>query len=212
MPPEKIPLELASRRRSRQNSPQTFADSTIPSSLPGLWPNPELYPLGRKFLFVGYQQALDMTSLGAYYKCNNVAIMTIDTIHKNIQIKGGRLTKIRKEIIQILFESACLLSGTDILAKLKKRKIQPNRSTMYRELVFLTQNNIAVKNTIAGVDYFEIPQDHHHHLVCISCSAIQKVDIGNHLKKQEKQIAKENQFKIINHSLEFYGYCRNCQK
>jgi Fe2+ or Zn2+ uptake regulation protein len=138
--------------------------------------------------------------------------MTIDTIHKNIQLKGGRLTKIRREIIQILFESACLLSGADILIKLKKREIQPNRSTMYRELVFLTQNNIVIKNTIAGVDYFEIPQDHHHHLVCISCSAIQKVDIGIHLEKQEKQIARENQFKIINHSLEFYGYCRNCQR
>jgi Fur family ferric uptake transcriptional regulator len=138
--------------------------------------------------------------------------MTIDTIHKKIQIKGGRLTKIRKEIIRILFESACLLSGGDILAKLKKIEIRPNRSTMYRELVFLTQNNIAVKNRIAGVDYFEIPKDHHHHLVCISCRAIQKVDIGNHLEKHEKQLSRENQFKIINHSLEFYGYCRNCQR
>ena len=137
--------------------------------------------------------------------------MTIDTIHKNIKIIGGRLTKIRKEIIHILFESACLLSSTDILTKLKKREIQPNRSTMYRELVFLTQNNIVVKNTIAGVDYFEIPKDHHHHLVCMSCSAIQKVDIGNLLEKQEKQIAKENNFKIIKHSLEFYGYCHNCK-
>jgi Fur family ferric uptake transcriptional regulator len=138
--------------------------------------------------------------------------MTIDAIHKNIQIKGGRLTKIRKEIIQILFESDCLMSSKDILAELRKKEIQPNRSTMYRELVFLTQNNIVVKNTIADIDYFEIQKDHHHHLVCISCSAIRKVNIGNHLEKQEKQIAQENQFKIINHSLEFYGYCHNCKK
>jgi Fur family ferric uptake transcriptional regulator len=137
--------------------------------------------------------------------------MTIDSIHKNIQTRGGRLTKTRKEIVQILFESACLLSSADILIKLKKREIRPNRSTMYRELVFLSQNNIVVKNTIAGVDYFEIPKDHHHHLVCISCGAIQRVDMGNHLEKEEKQLAKENNFKIINHSLEFYGYCRNCQ-
>ncbi len=137
--------------------------------------------------------------------------MTVDNIHKNIKTKGGRLTKIRKEIIQILFESDCLSSATAILTELKKRKIQPNRSTMYRELLFLTQNNIVVRNTISGVDYFEIPKDHHHHLVCLSCNSIQKVEIGNHLEKHEKKLAKENHFKILNHSLEFYGYCRNCR-
>ena len=75
----------------------------------------------------------------------------------------------------------------------------------------LTTNNIVIKNTIAGIDYYEIQQDHHHHLVCVSCNSISKVEIGNHLEKQEKQIAKQNKFNIIHHSLEFYGYCQKCQ-
>lgn len=135
----------------------------------------------------------------------------MNTIHKTIQSAGGRLTKIKKAIVDILTESHCLLSKPDLVEKLKAKKITPDRSTIYRELQFLIKKNIIVKNTIARVDYYEIPQDHHHHLVCVNCKSIRRVEMGNHLEKQEKQIAKQNKFNIINHSLEFYGYCHKCQ-
>lgn len=137
--------------------------------------------------------------------------MNLDIIFKKIHAQGGRITKVRKEVVRILSETECLMSQADIFAQLKKLKIEPCRSTIFRELFFLTKNNIVIKNTISGVDYYEIPQGHHHHLVCLGCNSIKKVEINNHLKKQENQIEKQNQFNIINHSLEFYGYCRNCQ-
>jgi Fe2+ or Zn2+ uptake regulation protein len=136
---------------------------------------------------------------------------TMNTIYKTIQSSGGRMTKIKKAIIDILSENNCLLSKQELVDKLKAKKIRPNRSTIYRELQFLTKNNIIIKNTIASVDYYEIPQDHHHHLVCLSCNSISEVKIGNHLEKQEKQIVKQKKFNIINHMLEFYGYCHKCQ-
>jgi len=135
----------------------------------------------------------------------------MDTILKTIRVSGGRLTKTKKAIIDVLSQNRCFLSKQELVKKLKIEKIKPNRSTIYRELQFLTKNNIIIKNTIAGMDYYEIPQDHHHHLVCLSCNSISKVEIGNHLEKQEKQIAKQNNFNIVNHSLEFYGYCHKCQ-
>jgi Fe2+ or Zn2+ uptake regulation protein len=134
----------------------------------------------------------------------------MNTIHNTIKTLGGRLTKTRNAIIEVLSENHCFLTKDEIVRKLHSKKIKPDRSTLYRELVFLTKNQIVRKNTINGIDYFEIPQDHHHHLVCVSCNSIQSIDMGSHLEKQEKQIAKQNKFDIINHSLEFYGYCRNC--
>ena len=134
----------------------------------------------------------------------------MEDIHKKIKISGGRLTKVKKAIVSILFENQCLLSKIDITERLYKRKITPNRSTIYRELQYLIKHNIILKNTISGVDYLEIPQDHHHHLVCVKCNAIKKIDIGRHLKNQEKQIRQQNKFNITKHSLEFYGYCREC--
>jgi len=135
----------------------------------------------------------------------------MNTIHKTIRTSGGRLTKTKKAIVDVLSQNHCLLSKQELVEKLKVRKIKPDRSTIYRELQFLTKNNIIIKNTIAGVNYYEIPKDHHHHLVCLSCNSINRVEIGNHLERQEKQIAKQNKFNIINHSLEFYGYCPACR-
>lgn len=135
----------------------------------------------------------------------------MNTIYKTIQASAGRLTKTKKAIIDVLSENHCLLAKAELVEKLETKKINPDRSTIYRELRFLTKNNVIIKNTILGIDYYEIPQDHHHHLVCMRCDSISKVEIGNHLEKQEKQIAKQNRFNIINHSLEFYGYCRKCQ-
>lgn len=129
-----------------------------------------------------------------------------------VKDKGGRLTKTRKAILSILLEGCCLMSQSDIRVKLADQSFTPNRSTLFRELIFLVKHSIVVKNTIAGTDYYEIPNDHHHHLVCLECNSIDKVSIGNHLSAQEKQIAKEKDFSVKNHSLEFYGYCKNCQK
>ena len=146
------------------------------------------------------------------YYCNIVAFMNTDSLYQAIKAKGGRLTKTRKAIIDILLASTCLMSLSNLRAELKKRLINPDRSTLFRELIYLSKHAIAVKNTISGVDYYEIPHDHHHHLVCLGCNSIDKIDIGNHLEKQEKSIAKQSEFTVTNHSLEFYGYCKECNK
>ncbi len=139
--------------------------------------------------------------------------MNKDTIFQNIRNQGGRLTRLRKEIVQILVEEDCLLSSAKLLSRLNKLNLTPNRSTIFRELLFLTSKQIILKNNISGVDYYEIPceQHHHHHLVCLKCHAISKIEIEDQLAAQEKKITKQNKFRIINHSLEFYGYCRKCQ-
>ncbi|QQG52524.1 MAG: transcriptional repressor [Candidatus Falkowbacteria bacterium] len=138
--------------------------------------------------------------------------MNKENIYQNIRNQGGRLTRLRKGIVQILLAEDCLLSSAKLLSRLNKSNLTPNRSTIFRELLFLTNNQIILKNNISGVDYYEIPCDkHHHHLVCLKCHAISKVELADQLQKQEKKIAKQNKFKVINHSLEFYGYCRKCQ-
>lgn len=137
--------------------------------------------------------------------------MKIDILIQSIRSQGGRITPTRKAILTMLTSCDCLMSQADIILYLRKRKIHPNRSTLFRELLFLSQNHIVTKNTITGVDYYEIPDKHHHHLVCLQCKTIEKVEIGNHLERQEKEIFRKNHFNITGHSLEFYGYCRHCK-
>lgn len=135
----------------------------------------------------------------------------MENIYNNIKLAGGRLTKNRKTIIDILSKSCCLISKEDLIKKLERKNIRPDRSTIYRELLFLVNNQIIKKKFINGIDYFELNKNHHHHLICIKCNRIEKLNMKCHLRKEEKSLAKKNNFKIINHSLDFHGYCQKCQ-
>ncbi len=137
------------------------------------------------------------------------------TIYQQIKLAGGRVTNIRRALIDILYASHCLIDKPALQKKLQQKKCNPDRSTLHRELIFLLANNIIRKNSINGVDYFEIAHHHHHHLICLACHHIQPVALpqGNlcHLTPQQENIGKENNFTIVNHSLEYYGYCQTCQ-
>lgn len=135
----------------------------------------------------------------------------MDAILRKIKATGGRLTAVRKEIIAVLRKSSCLMSGADVAAALRKRGLHPDRSTIFRVLAFLAEQGIAMKKSISGLDYFEIPQQRHDHLVCVHCNSIKKIDADSHLEKQEKRIAAQEQFTVTHHSLEFYGCCKNCR-
>jgi Fe2+ or Zn2+ uptake regulation protein len=41
---------------------------------------------------------------------------------------------------------------------------------------------------------------------------VEDVGLANDLNAIEKKISREYRFKILNHALEFYGLCKNCQR
>lgn len=133
--------------------------------------------------------------------------MKINEIYERIREEGGRITKTRREIIQILFHSDYMLSFQKIASKLKTR---PDRTTIYRELLFLFKKGIVSKSVILNKDYFEIAKEHHHHLICIKCNSFRKIFACD--KAKEEKIAKDNKFKVTSHLSDFYGVCRDCQK
>jgi Fe2+ or Zn2+ uptake regulation protein len=121
------------------------------------------------------------------------------------------MTKIRKAILKILSEDCCLISPAVMLQKLKSAGLNPDRSTIFRELSLLTQKTITNKIVIGDINYYELAEDHHHHLVCMGCDNIAKISLSAHLQQQEEQIKINNNFTVVNHALEFYGYCASCQ-
>lgn len=84
---------------------------------------------------------------------------------------------------------------------------------MYRELDFLVAQKIIRELRFRdGTRRYEItPSDHHHHIVCVDCNAIEHISLEKDLEKEEKIIAQKNEFKVLSHSLEFYGLCSRCK-
>lgn len=129
-------------------------------------------------------------------------------IYNKIRESNFKLTKLNRAIIEILCLKKCLISKKELITKLKKRNLKPNRSTIYRQLKKLGKMGIIKKFFILENDYYEINLDHHHHVICINCFSIYNFYSGI-CKDEIKKIKKLN-FKVIDDSFEIYGRCNKC--
>lgn len=137
-----------------------------------------------------------------------------DEIIAKLKLGGHRITPIREQIVEIFVSSTTPISAMDLIESFRILKIHVNKTTIYRELDFLIS-----KNLIKGIEFGEGKKryeldtgHHHHHLVCLNCKKVEDIDLETDLSGEEEKIEKKTGFKIESHSLEFFGYCKACQK
>ena len=129
-----------------------------------------------------------------------------------MQSKGYKMTPQRRAVIEALFKCGQFPTAQDILEYAKKINPDMGMDTIYRNLNLLTEIGVLSQINIKSrdVSVFEIVTSHHHHLICLSCGKAECLDYCPVIEDSEK-IAQERNFKIMGHSLEFYGYCSACQ-
>ena len=88
-------------------------------------------------------------------------------------------------------------------------RFSANKSTFYRQLKKMCVNGIVTKVEFGDgkVRYESANNSHHHHVVCDECGKIEEITFSesrlfNHVKSS---------YKILRHSLEFFGLCQPCQ-
>ena len=124
--------------------------------------------------------------------------------------KGHRITVARQEILKVL--SSRPLSVKEIVEVLRKKEVKINFVTIYRTLELLTNLGFVNKTQFEAKEIkyeFADRQNHHHHLVCEKCGSSKDVHLNE--EKLIKQVKNQSNFKLIRHSLEFFGICEKCQ-
>ncbi|KKR22008.1 MAG: Ferric uptake regulation protein Fur2 [Parcubacteria group bacterium GW2011_GWE2_39_37] len=143
--------------------------------------------------------------------CNNMK--NINGILNEIRRGGNRMTKARNALVELFYKEKTPIASAEILAKLAAKNIVVNRTTVYRELRFLLEQNIIIRSKLPDHrSFYELSALHRHHLICTRCKKIKGIVLNKHLEDQEKNIYKKEKFKVISHSLEFYGLCGKCLK
>ncbi len=141
--------------------------------------------------------------------------MEKESLLQIIRTHGLRLTKTRQGLFELFLALHTPLSALRILDELACRGLSVNKTTVYRELEQLEKIGI-VKSLSLGdrKQYFELAtRDHHHHFVCIECDVVEDVLFDEFdLSKQETLLAQKKGFSVFNHTLEFFGLCRQCQQ
>lgn len=137
----------------------------------------------------------------------------LDQLNEQLKTLGLRITDKRLAILKIFTKSKQPLTVPQILEKLEKSEIKANKTTIYRELNVLMENKIIEEVRISSqISSYELALSHHHHLICKECNAITDVEMENDLLSIEKNILKNKKFKVLNHSLEFFGLCQDCNR
>ncbi|AFS78352.1 ferric uptake regulation protein Fur [Gottschalkia acidurici 9a] len=139
-----------------------------------------------------------------------------DDLKIKLKEKGYKLTTQRKAIIDVFLKNqSSHLSPEEIYDNVRNSYPEIGLATVYRTLQLLEQLNIVYKvNFDDGCSRYELnldTDDHqHHHLICIKCGKVKEVKLDL-LENLESEIEKEGDFKVVNHNVKFFGYCKNCE-
>ncbi len=133
-----------------------------------------------------------------------------DTLRKG----GARITGLRRALMGVFLEAERPLSVAELSASLKKFRLTPNKSSVYRELDFLLEQRlISELDILEGMKRYEWRHDdhHHHHIVCSACGTVQCIDLCFNEKELAEKIEKASGFAVTSHILEFFGKCAACR-
>lgn len=134
------------------------------------------------------------------------------------QFKEHKMTPQRRVVLEALLEnSERHLSAEELFLLAKGKDPEIGLATIYRTLDLLEELNIVHKlNFGDGRSRYELCQlqtqhHHHHHLVCLKCNQILEVK-EDLLHQLEDVVEKEHAFLIVDHRVQFYGYCLSCRQ
>lgn len=105
------------------------------------------------------------------------------------------------------------LSAEDIYKALLETDSDVGLATVYRVLTqFEAAGLISRHNFIGGQAVYELTAENHHdHLICVKCNAVEEFT-DPIIEKRQEEIAKEMGYEIVDHALNIYGICRPCRQ
>ena len=129
---------------------------------------------------------------------------------KNLRKAGLKVTLPRVRILEIFEQSSERhLSAEDIYNKIREAGDEVGLATVYRVLTQFESAGILVKlNFEDNRSVYELSSnpefdDHHDHMVCIDSGSV--IEFKNELiENEQKKIAKEHGYEIVDHKLVLY--------
>lgn len=127
-------------------------------------------------------------------------------------VTGIRSTRQRAAIADALAACEDFQSAQELHDQLKTRGESIGLTTVYRNLQALSQAGQidALWDGSGETRYRHCSSGHHHHLVCRRCGLTVEVK-AEPVEKWAASIGEAHGFSDINHTVEVFGYCGNCQ-
>lgn len=133
------------------------------------------------------------------------------TFESFLRRRNLSLTRQREEILRVFLGSEGHRSADELAALVRTANPGIGLSTIYRTLKLLVECGLADEHRFGGdTALYEPAQGHHEHMICLACERILEFE-DDELEALKARIADAHGFRMIRHTLQVYGVCRECQ-
>jgi Fur family ferric uptake transcriptional regulator len=143
-------------------------------------------------------------------------LIDMNALKEDLKKKGYKLTPQRRSIVDTIIDNeGNHLTAEEIYDKVKISCPEIGLATVYRTILLLEELGVISRLDLNdGCSRYEIVHSNeahrHHHLICNTCHKVSEVQ-DDLLEELEADIEKQYKFKILDHSVKFYGICDECQ-
>ena len=123
-----------------------------------------------------------------------------------------RQTWQKDAVMHALGQSQGFVSAQQLHKQLTQHGSAIGLATVYRTLNTLVADGLADSLVNAGESLFrDCSKDHHHHLICNSCGVAVEIE-AQQAEAWASQVAKDNGFTQVTHTIDIFGICKACSK
>lgn len=128
---------------------------------------------------------------------------------QELKENGYKQTDKREEMLRIFVKERRYLSAKEVLSLMQDIFPDLSFDTVYRNLTLFEKLEILETTELNGERIYRLhcsEDEHHHHLICLSCGKSRMID----LCPLDALIEQPKEFTITDHKFELYGYCMEC--
>lgn len=132
-------------------------------------------------------------------------------IIKRMAEQGMRITEQRRTLAKLFTEQSGYLSPKDVYNRMELEYPGLSFDTVYRNLRLLHEMGILEQFVREDGIKFRLHCDeshHHHHFICMECERTYPY-VFCPMPLVEKA---PDQFEVVQHKFEIYGYCKDCKE
>ncbi|MDR1310726.1 MAG: ferric iron uptake transcriptional regulator [Burkholderiaceae bacterium] len=128
-----------------------------------------------------------------------------------LKASGLKATQPRLKILEAFQQNPVRhLTADEVYRLLLAERIEIGLATVYRVLTQFEQAGLLSRRYFeTGKAVYELNEgDHHDHIVCLHCGRVAEFH-DDQIELRQREIARQQGFNMVDHSLAIYGYCAN---
>ena len=130
--------------------------------------------------------------------------------HRGLTLpEQSRLTPQRRAVLELIADREGSFTPLELFQEARRRQPKLGIATVYRTVELLRRTgSVRPLSGRAEPAYVRCEPGHHHHLVCLSCGAVEETELCG--APSSTVLRRRYGFRAEEHELDIYGTCARC--